>query len=129
MNDPLGDMINRLKTAGNARLKHASVPYSAFKWELAQKLKEGGFVKDVVQKGKDKPSIEFTLLYKEDGTPHIHDAVRVSKLSRRMYTGYKDIKPVKRGHGIVILTTPQGLLTGDEARKAKVGGEIICEIW
>lgn len=122
-------MINRIKTAGNARKEHALVPFSKLKWVVAEKLKERGFVTDVVKKGKTYPQIEFTVAYNEAGQPRITDAGRVSKLSRRVYKGYKEIKPVRRGHGMLVVSTPKGVMSGEEAVKEKVGGEVLCTIW
>lgn len=129
MNDPIGDMINRIKTAGSIRKESASVPYSKLKMVVAEKLKEHGYVKNVSIKGKARPQIECEIAYDEKGNPRVTDATRVSKLSRRIYKGYKDIKPVRRGYGIVLVSTPQGVLTGEEAIKEKVGGEVLCTLW
>lgn len=129
MNDPIGDLINRIKSAGAAHKESAVVPYSNLKWALALKLKERGFVKDVQKKGKVYPEIVFEIAYDQSGKPRVQGASRVSKLSRRVYKGYKDIKPVRRGHGMVLVSTPAGLMTGEEAIKAKLGGEVMCTVW
>jgi len=129
MNDSLGDMIVRIKNAGRAKKSHALIPYSGLNMTVAEKLSERGFVGAVEKKGKTHPQISVEILYTDAGAPKIEDASRVSKLSRRIYKGYREIKPVRRGHGVLIVSTPQGVMTGEEARKAKVGGEVLCSMW
>lgn len=105
------------------------VPQSKFIESIASLLKQEGFIKDFTKKGKSTiKSLEVELLY-EDGSPRITDVVRVSKFSKRVYKGSKDIKPVRNGFGILVLTTPRGILSDKLAKKEKVGGEALFKIW
>lgn len=122
-------MLISIKNAGSAKKESVSVPYSNHTFVIAEKLKQKGFVGNVEKKGKTKPAISIEVLYDENGRPRITDVDRLSKLSRRVYRGYREIKPVRRGHGVLLVSTPKGVLTGEEAIKEKVGGEVLCTIW
>ena len=105
-------------------------PYSDFKYAILELLKNEGFIDNVEKKGRlSKRKIVIDLKYTEDGRPKITKIRKISKQGQRIYSTYKEMKPVKSGYGISILTTSKGLLTNKEARKNKIGGEIICEIW
>ena len=128
--DPIGDLIVRLTNAGAVKKQTVSVPFSMFKLAIAEKLKDLGLVKQIEKIGKKvKKTIDVTLKYDEAGRPVIQGVKRVSKPGRRLYRGAKDIVPVRYGHGHLILSTPKGIKTGVEARKEKVGGEALFEIW
>lgn len=128
--DPIGDFIVRLKNAGAVKHVSVSLPYSKMKMAVAEVLKASGFVKDVEKQGKKiRKTIHVELAYKEDGTPRITDVKRVSKPGRRMYKGSDEIFPVRYGKGILVLSTPKGILTDAQARKERVGGEALFEIW
>ncbi len=128
--DAIGDLIVRLQNAGAIRKASVSMPYSAFKMAVAEKLKDAGYVKSVEKKGKKvKKTLDITLKYDEAGTHAIEGARRISKPGRRLYKSVLDIHPVRYGHGALILSTPKGVLTDKEARKEKVGGEALFEIW
>src|SRR3989344_2099356 len=128
--DKISNLIINIKNAGNAGKEHASVPFSNFKMEVAEVLKREGYLKDVSKKGKKpKFSIEMELAYNPDGTPRVNDVKRVSKPSKRVYFGISDIRPVKGGYGILVISTPKGILTDKQARKEKVGGEALFKIW
>ena len=131
--DPIADMLMRIRTAGGANKEAALVPFSDMKLRIANVLLKGGYVMHVtkkIKKGKTSMRvIEIGISYDAPRIPRIKGAVRVSRPSRRMYVGAKDIKPVLQGHGMTILSTPKGLMTDMEARKEHVGGEIICKIW
>ena len=130
MNDIIADMLIRIKNAGTAGKDVASVPYSKLKMSIAESLLKNGYVVSVSSKGKKTNKvIEIGIAYKDDGSPKIKDIKRVSKLSRRIYCGYRDIKPVRSGYGALILSTPKGILTGDDAIKENVGGEALFKIW
>lgn len=130
VHDPIGDMINRLKIAGKMKRDRIIVPYSKLRFAVGSLLKEKGFVKSVAKKGKRVvKSMEVELAYHTDGEPRIADARRISKLSRRVYFSAKDIHPVRRGYGMLVMTTPQGIMSGDDAKKQKVGGEALFEIF
>lgn len=130
VNDPVGDFIIRLKNAGMVRKAEVSLPYSKLKHAIADKLAEAGYIDGVAKHGKKaKKTLDVTLKYDEQGTSHIHGVQRVSKPGRRMYLGVSEIYPVKFGKGKRILSTPAGILTGEEARKANTGGEELFIIW
>ncbi len=130
MTDVIGDFIVRLKNGGAVGKPTVSVPFSAFKAAIADKLKDAGYIKAVEKRGKKvKKTLEITLKYNEEGKHAITDVKRVSKPGRRMYASVLDIHPVRYGHGALILSTPKGILTDKEARKERVGGEALFEIW
>ncbi len=128
--DVIGDFINRLKNAGAIRKASVSVPYSAFKMAIAEKLQEAGYVLAVEKKGKKaKKTLDVTLKYRASGAHAILGARRISKPGRRMYKSVHEINPVRYGHGALVLSTPRGVMTDKEAKKANVGGEVLFEIW
>ena len=127
--DPIGDLLVRLKNARMVRQVSATMPYSRMKADVASVLERAGYIEEVKEKGKIARQLEITLKYAESGRPAIVGAKRISKPSRRMYLGMREIRPVKRGHGLLVLSTPQGILSGKEAREKKVGGEVLFEIW
>ncbi len=128
--DPVGDFIVRIQNAGMVRKATISVPYSLLKHAIADKLKERGYLVDVVKAGKKvKKTLEITLRYNSDGTAFVRGVKRISKPGRRMYIKSNEVFPVKFGKGSLVLSTPQGILVGEEARRAKVGGEQLFIIW
>jgi small subunit ribosomal protein S8 len=130
MTDPIGDMLTRLKNALMARHRSIIVPASKMKLEIARILKEEGYIEDYKYiKEETQPKIEIILKYDENKRPIIAGVKRISKPGRRIYKGYRDIPKVLDGFGIAIVSTSQGIMTDHEARKRKVGGEVICEIW
>jgi len=130
VNDPVGDFIIRLKNAGMAGNDCAVIPYSHLKFAIAQKLEQQGFLKSVSKRGKKaRKMIEVELFFTKEGKPRIDDVARVSKPGRRVYHSISKIYPVKHGKGALILSTPKGILTGEEARKEHVGGEALFKIW
>ncbi len=130
VNDPVGDFIVRLTNAGAIKRASVSVPFSSFKMAIAEKLKDAGFVKAIEKKGKKvRKTLDVTLKYGDDGRPAIEGVKRISKPGRRMYKSAHEIMPVRYGRGALVLSTPQGVMTDKEARKAKIGGEALFEIW
>jgi small subunit ribosomal protein S8 len=130
VSDPVADLINRLKNAGAVKHAVVSLPYSNFKMAIAEKLKEAGYVKAVEKKGKKvKKTLEVMLKYKESGAPFIEGVKRISKPGRRLYKAAHEITRVRYGHGALVLSTPSGIKTDKEARKEKIGGEALFEIW
>lgn len=128
MADPIADMCIKIKNAQIARHEAVQISYSKFKHEIVKTLERAGFVGKVERKGKRvKKILEVGLLYHND-TPKISGLKFISKLSRRIYTPYRELRRSSRG-GIFLLSTPKGVYTGEEARKEKVGGELIAEIW
>lgn len=129
MTDSIADMIIRFKNAGASGKESLSVPYSKFKHEICNFLEKEGYIKSVSRRGKKiAKSLEVELLYEND-KPKIREVKRVSKLSRRVYKKAKDIRPVKNGYGILVMSTARGLLSGKDARRASLGGEALFEIW
>lgn len=125
--DPISDLIIRIKNASSAHKANVSVVDSKFVENVAQLLKKAGYVSSVLR-DKEKREIVIGLVYIE-GEPRIHGVERVSKPSRRMYQKARDIRSYRSGYGNVILSTPKGVLTDTEAKKLKVGGEILFKIW
>lgn len=127
--DPIADFLIRLKNAGDVGHENVSIPYSKLKMAVASILKKEGYIADVSKKGKKiTKSIEVNLA-SADGVPKIKGIKRISKPSRRVYLGVKNISPIRHGYGLLILSTPKGLMTGKEARKGCVGGEALFKIW
>ena len=130
VNDPIGDLIIQLKNASMAGNTRVVLPYSKFKFSVAISLKKNGFIKLVTKRGKKTQKfIEMELLYIDDGKARIQGVSRVSKPGKRVYQDVKSIFRVRSGQGALILSTPKGILTGDEARKEHVGGEALFTIW
>ena len=130
VNDPVADFIVRLTNAGSIGKASLSVPFSSFKMAIAEKLKDAGYVKAIEKKGKKvRKTLDIMLEYNEEGSPLISGVRRISKPGRRVYKSSHEIVPVRYGHGSLILSTPKGILTDKEARKARVGGEALFEIW
>ena len=130
VSDPVADLINRLKNAGAVKHATVSLPFSNFKLAIAEKLKEAGYVKAVEKKGKKvKKTLDIMLVYTQGGEPKIQGVKRISKPGRRLYKSVHDITSVRYGSGALILSTPKGIKTDKEARKEKIGGEALFEIW
>jgi len=128
--DIVGDFIIQIKNAGMVGNKQASLPYSKLKQAIADKLVKEGYLASAEVKGEGvAKKLVVALQYDENGSHRINDVKRVSKPGRRMYIKATDIYPVKFGKGKMILSTPQGILNGEDARKANVGGEQLFIIW
>lgn len=124
VNDPIGDLLTRIRNAQAAKRKNTSAPWSRLKQELCELLQREGMIQAVEVKG-EKPKLNLTVTFVPGKTLILS---RVSKPGRRLYSGAAELKPVLRGYGIAILTTSEGLLTDREARKRNVGGEVLCTI-
>lgn len=130
VNDPIGDFIIQLKNAGMVRKSTVSIPYSKLKNAIADKLVDAGFVASATKHGKKvKKTLDIGLKYTGEGTHQIQGVQRVSKPGRRLYLSVAEIFPVKFGKGKRILSTPVGILTGEEAMEKNVGGEELFIIW
>ncbi len=129
MTDPITDMFNRIRNAQIVFHKTVDVPFSKLKYRIAEILKTEGFILDYRKRGK-KPYqiIKIQLKYNEK-IPIISGFKRVSKPGQRIYKKSKEITKVRSGYGTAIISTTQGLLTNKEARKNKLGGEIMVEVW
>lgn len=128
LNDPLGDALAQIKNGYMARKKSISIPYSRTKEELIRLLVKIGFIEVVEVSNKNKKLINITLKYKGK-EPVITNVVRVSKPGLRVYVNKDSIPSVLGGLGITIISTPEGLMVGNQAKKRKIGGELICKIW
>ena len=130
MQDPIGDMLTRIRNAQTARHQTVDIPFSKMKLKIAEILKQEGFILDFKKKRKNSQKIiKIKLKYLEDNIPAISGLKRISKPSQRIYKKAKEIKKVKSGYGIAIISTSKGLMTDKEAKKRKLGGEVIAEIW
>ena len=131
LTDSLGDCLTRIRNASFAR--HRKVDMAATKLRLAvlEKLKERNFIKDYRLFRKGNIGVVRVYLYQPGRRkkPPIEQIVRVSKPSRRIYVGWRDLKEVRGGLGMAILSTPKGVLSDKEAREQKVGGELLCYVW
>ena len=129
MQDPIADMLTRIRNAGMAGRGEVVVPESKMKTAIAGVLKSEGYIADVQCEGDGvERSLRLKLKYRK-GTPVIEGIQRVSKPSRRVYSGCADIPNVRNGLGIVILSTPKGVVSGRVAKTENVGGEVLCYVW
>lgn len=128
--DPIADMLTRIRNATMVQHKQVVVPASKLKLSLAQILKAEGFIDSfAVTDEKPQSNLVLRLKYTGRGEPVITGLERVSKPGKRVYTGYSTIPWVRSGLGVNVISTPKGLMTGREARRAKLGGEIVCNVW
>lgn len=129
--DPIADFLTRIRNAVAAKHARLDVPASKMKIEIARILKDEGYISTykLVDENKVRKTLRVFLKYTADRRSVITGLRRISKPGARRYTGAAAIRPVVGGLGISILTTPQGLLSGRAARRARVGGEVLCEIW
>ncbi len=126
----VNDTLTKIKNAQAAKKESLKISFSNMDLAVLEVLEKNKFVESVAKKGRmPKRIIEVKLKYDKDGQGVIHGVKVLSKPSRRLYAGYKDIRLVKQGFGILVLSTPKGIMDGREARKAKVGGQILFEIW
>ena len=136
MTDPISDMLIRIKNAQMVSHDQVLMPFSKMKLAIAQVLKDAGFITDVERKKKSSArgkKTEFehlllTLKYNE-GEGAFQGVKIISKPSRRMYIKGAEIRPVRSGHGIAIISTSKGIMSSKDAWKQKLGGEILCEVW
>lgn len=126
--DPIADMLTRIRNAAMAKKKEVLAPYSKIKFEIAKILEKEHFLSSVEIVDEGSKMLKFGLKY-VDGKPAITSIQRISTVGRRMYMKYEDIRPVLSGFGIMVLSTSRGIMTGKNARRTKVGGEVICEVY
>ena len=128
--DPISDFIIRIKNAAGAGRENVSLPFSSFVHEIAILLSKEGYVGSVERRGKKiKKFIDIGLKYDANKKPEVIGAARISKLGKRVYVKSREIKPVRQGHGLMVISTPEGVMTDKDAKKAKVGGEALFKIW
>jgi len=128
ISDPIGDMIARVKNAQARYHKKVELPSSNFKTKIADILKNEGFIKDFKINDDKKPTLLLELKY-HSGNPVISAFERVSKPGRRIFSSAEGLPKINNGLGIAIVSTPKGVMTDIDARKQKVGGEIICKVF
>ncbi len=127
--DPITDMLNRIRNAQAVAHPIVRIPFSKFKYKIAEILEQQGFIIKVQKKGrKINRNIELILKY-NNGQQAISNLKRISKPGQRIYMSFNEIRIDKGRHGIFIISTSKGLMTNKQARKEKLGGEVLCEIW
>ena len=128
--DPIADLLVRIQNASMVRKERVTLPYSTMKNAIAGVLQREGYVAEVSKKNPavGATQLSIVLAYK-NGRPAVSGFKRISKPSRRMYLGVRDVHPVKRGQGLLVLSSPLGVVTGKEAQEKRVGGEALFEIW
>jgi len=132
MTDPIADMLTRIRNAIRNKRKTVTMPNSKVKVGIAEVLKKEGYIENfaITQvEGATVGAIEIALRYGPDGEIVINRIERNSKPGCRRYGGFEDLKPVLNGLGIAVLSTSKGILSDREARRQKVGGEILCTVW
>ncbi len=130
VNDPIADMLTRIRNASMVKQKQVVMPSSKMKVGIARILTEEGFIDGYgLTDEKPQANLVVRLKYTAQGRPVITGLERVSRPGRRYYSGAKDIPWVRSGLGINIVSTPKGLMTGRKARRERLGGEILCNVW
>jgi len=130
MTDPLADMLTRMRNAGKAGFDKVDIPASRMKIALARIFKEEGFIKNYkVIKDNRQGILRVYLRYDDGQKPIIHRIERVSRPGLRVYVGHEDLPRVQGGLGVAVISTPKGVVTDKQARKLKVGGEVLCQVW
>ncbi len=129
MTDPITDMLNQVRNAQAVAKPEVLLPFSKLKNQIGLILQQEGFVADVKKVAKDKMKAMKIVLKYDNGIPAIEGAKRVSKPGQRIYVKNTEIRKVRGGFGISIISTPKGLMTNNQARKAKLGGEVMLEVW
>ena len=129
LSDPIGDMLARIKNSQSRNYKKIEMPSSKFKSKIAEVLKNEGYIIDFKIISESKiPTLEILLKY-HSGNPVISSIERVSKPGRRIFSSAESLPKINNGLGIAIVSTPKGVMTDIDARKQKVGGEIICKVF
>lgn len=130
MTDPIADMLTRIRNGIQSRHDRVELPSSKLKVEVARILKSEGFISNYkVVDEKPQPLLRVYLKYSDDGEPVIHGIERISRPGRRVYRGKEEIPQVLGGLGLAIISTSKGVLSGAEAARSGVGGEVLCQVW
>jgi small subunit ribosomal protein S8 len=128
MSDPIADLLTRIRNAGRALLPAVELPHSRMKESVAKILKSEGYVADVTVEGDAKKKLKIRLKYQ--GKKNVIEGLkRVSRPGLRRYIGSTEIPRVLNGMGISIVSTPEGVMTGAQAKKKNLGGELLCQVW
>lgn len=126
MTDPIADLLTRIRNAQRAGHGVVCFPFSRLKLEVVKILAREGYLQGI---SREKDSIEVGLRYGGRREPVLTNLRRISRPGRRIYKGCEDMKPVRNGLGVALISTSQGIMTDSEARAKKVGGEVLCEVW
>lgn len=129
MTDPIADMLTRIRNALSVRSSVVRIPFSNLKYTIAKILKNEGFIGSVERLDREPRYFIVRIEYGKEHETALRDLQRVSKPGRRVYVSKEELPRVLNGQGIAILSTSSGLMTDKEARKRKVGGEVLCEVW
>jgi len=130
MTDPVADLLTHIRNGGLSRRDTVRVPSSKLKVQLVEILRDEGYIEGFrMIEGEKFPLISIDLKYKQDRSLVINTMQRVSRPGRRVYAGCDEIPKVRNGLGVLVVSTSQGVMTDREARKKRIGGELMCEIW
>lgn len=130
MTDPISDMLSRIRNAGSALLPAVEIPHSNVKESIAKVLKQEGYVSSVEVNAPEKHLKKIKLAIKYQGKKMVLEGLRrISTPGRRVYVGSTEIPRVRGGLGVAIVSTPEGVMSGNEARKKNLGGELLCFVW
>ncbi|MGM0431473.1 MAG: 30S ribosomal protein S8 [Spirochaetota bacterium] len=130
ISDPVADMLTKVRNASLAKHEKVDVSTSKLKLQIVKILKNEGYIKNFKKVTKDNVNyIRVFLKYDDDQKPVLHGIEKISTPGRRVYSGYRKLPRVFNGHGVVVVSTSSGVLTGKKASDQKVGGELICSIW
>ena len=131
MTDPIADLLTRIRNALTAKHESFSTPFSTLKLALVKVLSGEGFIGShkVAEGEGGRKEIHISLRYTSTREPVITSLIRCSRPGRRLYMGFRELRPIRNGIGVAILSTPRGILTDRQAREQKVGGELLCTIW
>lgn len=128
--DTIGQFLTNIRNAGMARLEKVDVPASNLRKSIADILTQEGYLKSYkVAKDSKQGIMRLYIKYNEDGTPKLLNLQRVSKPGKRIYLKCDDLKNVRSGYGVSIISTSKGLMTNKAAKQQRLGGEVICEVW
>jgi len=128
--DFIANALTLIRNAQAVSKEKVKIPFSSLVWNVVKVLEKKSFIEEASKKGRNlNRFIELKIKYDENGEPFIRGLKKVSKQGQRIYIGSKDIRPVRSGYGISIISTPKGVMTGQEAKKKNLGGEVLCQIW
>ena len=124
------DLLTKIKNGQASRKESVKLPYAEMDFVIAELLAKHKFVDSAFKKGRmPKRVLDVKLKYDEEGKGAVQGVRVLSKPSRRLYAGYKDLRPIRQGYGLLVISTPKGIMDGKSARKQKLGGQLLFEIW
>lgn len=129
MSDSIADFLTRIRNALAVRKAEVVMPYSNLRHNLAKVLVAAGYLKDAQRVAEGHGILRLELNYTSDGRPALQHLRRISTPGRRVYVGYDKLRPVCSGRGLAIISTSKGLITDQEAKQQRLGGELMCEVW